>query len=75
MNLLFLQRHDKSQKFRLNFAKLDKKHYEGINNQYIGYITILKIDESENIYRVNSFYLLVNHASEYIKEKKMEINT
>ena len=49
--------------------KIDKKHYKGINIYYIGYITIKKIDDCENIYSVNPLYLLVNHASGYIKEK------
>ena len=35
----------------------------------IGYITIKKIDDCENIYSVNSLYLLVNHANGYIDEK------
>ena len=39
----------------------------GIYN--IGYITIKKNDDCENIYCVNPLYLLVNHASEYVEEK------
>ena len=39
----------------------------GIYN--IGYITFQDIDDCENIYSVNPLYLLVNHASGYIKEK------
>ena len=35
----------------------------------IGYITIKKIDDYENIYSVNPLYLLINHASVYIEEK------
>ena len=35
----------------------------------IGYITIKKIDDGENIYSVNSLYLPINHASGYIREK------
>ena len=50
-------------------VKIDKKHYKGINIYYIGYITIKKIDDCENIYSVNPLYLLVNHASGYIEEK------
>ena len=57
-----------------NLLKIDKKHYKGINIYYIGYISIKKIDACENIYSVNPFYLLVNHANRYIEEK-MEINT
>ena len=60
--------------FESNLLKVDKKHYKGINIYYIGYITIKKIDDCENIYSVNPLYLLVNHASGYIEEK-MEINT
>ena len=55
--------------FKLNLLKIDKKHYKGINIYYIGYITIKKIDDCENIYSVNPLYLLVNHASGYIEEK------
>ena len=49
--------------------KIDKKHYKGINIYYIGYITIKKIDDCENIHSVNPLYLLINHASGYIEEK------
>ena len=52
-----------------NLLKIDKKHYKGINIYYIGYITIKKIDDCENIHSVNPLYLLVNHASGYIEEK------
>ena len=68
-NLLFLQRHDQSQKFDSNVLKFDKKHYKGINVYYIGYIAIKEIDGCKNIYSVNSLYLLINHASGYIEQK------
>ena len=55
--------------FDSNLLKIDKKHYKGINIYYIGYITIKKIDDCENIHSVNPLYLLVNHASGYIEEK------
>ena len=35
--------------FESNLLKIDKKHYKGINIYYIGYITIKKIDDCENI--------------------------
>ena len=73
LNLLFLQRHD-LKNFESNLLKIDKKHYKGIDIYYIGYITIKKIGDCENIHSVNPLYLLVNHASGYIEEK-MEINT
>ena len=59
--------------FKLNLLKIDKKHYKGINIYYIGYITIKKIDDCENIHSVNPLYLLLNHANKYIEEK-MELN-
>ena len=49
--------------------KIDKKHYRGVNIYYIGYITIKNTDDCESIYSVNPLYLIVNHASGYIKEK------
>ena len=50
--------------FKSNLKKIDKKSY---NN--IGYITIKKIDDCENIYSVNPLYLLINHANGYIEKK------
>ena len=55
--------------FESNLLKIDKKHYKGIDIYYIGYITIKKIGDCENIHSVNLLYLLVNHASGYIEEK------
>ena len=52
-----------------NLLKIDKKSYKDIDIYYIGYITIKKIGDCENIYSVNPLYLLVNYASGYIKEK------
>ena len=49
--------------FKSNLLKIDKKYYKGIGIYYIGYITIKKIGECENIHRVNALYLLANHAS------------
>ena len=39
----------------------------------LGYITIKKIDDYENIYSVNPLYLRINHANGYI-EKRIKIN-
>ena len=55
--------------FESNLLKIDKKHYKGIDIYYIGYITIKKIGDCENIHSVNPLYLLINHASGYIEEK------
>ena len=49
--------------------KIDKKSYKDIGIYNIGYITIKKIDDYENIYSVNPLYLIVDHASGYIEKK------
>ena len=55
--------------FESNLLKIDKKHYKGIDIYYIGYVTIKKIDDCENIQSANPLYLLVNHACRFIEEK------
>ena len=55
--------------FEPNLLKIDRKSYKNIGIYNIGYITIKKIDDCENIYSVNPLYLLINHANEYIEEK------
>ena len=55
--------------FDARLLKIDKKSYKNIGIYNIGYITIKKIDDCENIYSVNPLYLLVNHANGYIEEK------
>ena len=55
--------------FKSNLLKIDKKSYKDIGIYNIGYITIKKIDDYENIYSVNPLYLQVNHANGYIEEK------
>ena len=55
--------------FESNLLKIDKKHYKGINIYYIGYITIKKIADCQDIYSVNPLHLQVNPASGYIEEK------
>ena len=56
----------------INIKKFDpifRKSYKDISIYNIGYITIKKIDDCENIYRVNPLYLLANHANGYIEKK------
>ena len=51
-------------------SKVDQKSYKDIGIYNTGYIKIKKIDENcENIYSVNTLYLIVNHANGYIEEK------
>ena len=72
-NLLFLQQHN-IKEFNSSLLKIDKKSYKDIDIYYIGYITIKKIGDCENIHSVNPLYLLINQTSGYI-EKKKKINT
>ena len=48
--------------------KIDKKSFKDIGIYNIGYITIKKIDDCENIYSVNPLYLRITHANGYIEE-------
>ena len=56
-------------KFDSNLLKINKKSYEDIRIYNIGYITIKKIDDYENIYSVNPLYLIIDHTSGYIEEE------
>ena len=49
--------------------KIDRKSYKNIGIYSLGYITINKIEDCENIYSVNPLYLFVNHANGYVKER------
>ena len=55
--------------FHQILLKIDRKSYKNIGIYNIGYITIKKIDDYENIYSVNPLYLIIAHASRYIEEK------
>ena len=54
--------------FEPNLLKIDRKSYKNIGIYNIGYITIKKIDDCENIYSVNPLYLRITHANGYIEE-------
>ena len=68
-NLLFLQRHDQTQKFWIklvkNWQKTLQRHWYLL--YWIHYHE--KIDDCENIHSVNLLYLLINQASRYFEEK------
>ena len=55
--------------FDSNLLKIDKKSYKDIGIYNIGYITIKKNDDYENIHSVNPLYLIIDHASGHIEEK------
>ena len=54
--------------FHSNLLKIDKKSYKDFDIYYIGYITIKKIGDCENIYSVNPLYLIIHSATGYFKE-------
>ena len=58
--------------FHSNLLKIDKKPYEDIDIYSIGYITIKKIGNCENIHSVNPLYLVIYSATGYFKEKNGE---
>ena len=47
--------------------KVDKNSYKDIDIYYIGYITIKKIDDCENIYSVNPLYLIIGKVDGHIE--------
>ena len=55
--------------FGLSLLKIDKKSYKNIGIYNIGYITIKKIDDHENIYSVNPLYLIIDKVIGHIEEK------
>ena len=57
------------EEFDSNLLKIDKKSYKDIDIYYIGYITIKKIDDCENIYSVNPLYLIIGKLDRHIEEK------
>ena len=49
--------------FKSNLLKIDKKSYKDIGIYNIGYITIKKISDCENIYSVNPLYFCITHVN------------
>ena len=58
--------------FHSNLLKTDKKSHKDIDIYYIGYITIKKFSDFENIHSVNPLYLIIHFARGHFKEKKGE---
>ena len=55
--------------FQSNLLKIDKKPHKDFDIYYVGYITIKKINDCENIHIVNPLYLIFNSAKGYFKEE------
>ena len=55
--------------FQSNLLKIDKKLYKDFDICYIGYVTIKKIGDYENIHSVNPLYLTIYFATGYFKKE------
>ena len=56
--------------FDESLLKVDKKDYNEIDIYYIGYVTIKKIDNRNNINSVNPLYLMIDKMTGHFEEKK-----
>ena len=55
--------------FDASLLKIDKKDYSEIDIYYIGYVTIKKIADYNNINSVNPLYLMINEMIGHFDEK------
>ena len=55
--------------FQSNLLKIDKKSYKDLDIYHIGFITIKKDGDYENIHSVNPLCLIIHSATGYFKEK------
>ena len=62
------------EEFDSNLLKIDKTSYKDIDICYIGYITIKKIGDCENIYSANSLYLMIGKVDGHIEHSSGEEN-
>ena len=58
------------EEFNSSLLKIDKKSYKDIDIYYIGYITIKKIGDWENIYSVNPLCLIIGKVDGILKKKR-----
>ena len=58
--------------FHSNLLKIDKKWYKDTDIYYIGYITIKKSGDYENIHSVNLLYITIHSATGHLKKKTMK---
>ena len=62
------------EEFNSSLLKVDKNSYKDIDIYYFEYITIKKIDDWENIYSINPWYLIIGKVDGYILKKKIRVN-
>ena len=55
--------------FDTRLLKVDKKDYKEIDIYYIGYVTVKKIANCNNINSVNPLYLMINEMIGHFEEK------
>ena len=58
--------------FNSNLLKIDKKSHKNVDVYYIGYITIKKFSDCENVHSVNPLYLIIHSVTGHFKEKNDE---
>ena len=58
-----------SKDFDAKLLKIAKKDYNEIDIYYIGYVTIKKIGDYNNINSVNPLYLMINEMIGHFEEK------
>ena len=61
--------------FDARLLKIDKKDYNEIDIYYIGYVTIKKIGDCNNINSVNPLYLIVNEMISHYECNSVECNS
>ena len=55
--------------FDAKLLKIDKKYYNEIDICYIGYVTIKKIGDYNNVNSVNPLYLIIDEMIGHFEEK------
>ena len=55
--------------FDARLLKVDKKDYKEIDIYYIGYVTVKKIANCNNINSVNPLYLMIKEMIDHFEEK------
>ena len=61
--------------FDVKLLKVDKKDYNEIGIYYIGYVTIKKIGDYNNINSVNPLYLIINETIGHFECNSVECNS
>ena len=58
--------------FHSNLLKIDKKLHKDMDIYYIGYITIKKFSDCENVHSLNPLYLIIHSAAGHFEEQYWE---